>query len=160
MMNFSVNKWYSFNLMGSAFDYSYKIDSDLISSEDPGHSTNWDVRLKNTFKIRKNIKFQLDGSYNGPSVTAQGTREGFFMTSSAIRADFFDNKFGVTLQFKDMLGTGRHEFVAEGEDFYSRTLFERNPQVLKISLSYKINNYREKKGNGGAGMDYDGGDEF
>ena len=160
MLNMNMNKWYSFNLMGSAFDYSYKITSDLIESENPGHSTNWDMRLKNTFKLRKNVKFQLDGSYRGPSVTAQGTREGYFMTSSAVRADFFDNKLSVTLQFKDMLKTGKHEFESTGLDFYSKTLFERNPQVLQLSLSYKINNYLEKQSGVREGMDYDAGDDF
>ncbi|MCF8374127.1 MAG: TonB-dependent receptor [Bacteroidales bacterium] len=159
MLNINVNKWYNFNLMGSAFDYSYKITSDLLTSQDPGHSTNWDVRLKNTFKIRKNIKFQLDGSYEGPSVTAQGTREGYPMTSSAIRADFWDNKLSVTLQFKDMFGTGRHAHISEGPDFYSKSTFDRNPQVLQLSLSYKINNYREKKNGMGNGGGYEGGGE-
>ena len=160
MLNVKVNKLYSFNLMGSAFDYSYKIDSDLLDSEDPGHSTNWNINLKNTFRLGKKFKVQLDGRYNGPSVTAQGTREGYFMTSSAIRADFFDNKLTATLQFRDMFATGKHEFEAEGADFYSKTLFERNPQVLKLSLSYKINNYREKRGRSNDGMEMDGGEDF
>jgi outer membrane receptor protein involved in Fe transport len=160
MLNFNVNKWYSFNLMGSAFDYSYKIDSDLLTSTDPGHSTNWDVRLKNTFKLSKNVKFQLDGSYRGPSVTAQGTRDGYFMTSSAIRADFMENKLSVTLQFQDMFGTGKHAYISEGPDFYASTFYERNPQVLKLSLSYKINNYREKRNGMSNGGSYDGGEEF
>lgn len=160
MLNLNVNKWYSFNLMGSAFDYSYKIDSDLLQSKDPGHSTNWDIRLKNTFKVWTNVKFQLDGSYDGASVTAQGTRKGYFMTSSAIRADFWDNKLSLTLQFKDMFGTGKHAYISEGPDFYSNTYFKRNPQVLQLSLSYKINNYREKKNRTGNGGSYDGGEDF
>ncbi len=160
MLNLNLAKWYNLNFMGSAFDYSYKIDSEFLESQDPGHSTNWDVRLKNTFKLWKNVKFQVDGSYRGPSVTAQGTREGYFMTSSAIRSDFFDNKFSLTLKFKDIFGTGKHEYTSEGPGFYSKMLFERNPQVLSINLSYKINNYREKKSHNGNGMDYGEGDDF
>ncbi|MEA3443978.1 MAG: TonB-dependent receptor, partial [Bacteroidota bacterium] len=160
MLYLKISKWYSFNLMGSVFDFSYKINSDSLALQDPGHSTNWNISLKNTFKIGKNIKLQIDGSYRAPSITAQGTREGYFMTSSALRTDLFDNKLSISLQFKDMFGTGKHAFISEGPDFYSSMYFKRNPQVLRLSLSYKINNYREKKRQGNNGMDYSEGDDF
>lgn len=155
MFNLNLMKWWNFNLTGSAFHY--KIDTDLFQTE--RESFNWDFRTRSTFRLGKSLRFQLDGNYNSPSVSAQGTREGFWMIGSSIRTSFLDNRLSATLQIRDIFFTAKHEFVMESPDYYSRALFARNGQVVQLSLSYKFNNFKEKK-KVGRGSDFEGGGEM
>lgn len=155
MFNLNLMKWWNFNLTGSAFHY--KIDTDLFQSEK--ESFNWDFRTRNTFRIGKSLRFQIDGNYNSPSVSAQGTREGFWTIGTSARMSFFDNRLSATLQIRDIFFTAKHEFIMETPSYYSRALFARNGQVVQLSLSYKINNFKEKK-KVGRGGDFEGGGDM
>ena len=93
----------------------------------------------------------------GPSITSQGTREGFFMSSAAIRQDFFKNKLSLTFKVSDIFGTGNHSFTSESIDFYTEQERNRLAPVFSFNLSYKINNYKtDKKGRDGQSVDYEG----
>jgi hypothetical protein len=101
-------------------------------------------------------------SYQSKSVTAQGTTQGYYYMNLAFRQDFFKRKLSATLQFRDILGTMKRDFTNTGENFEQHVLMQREPRVVTLTLSYKINNYRSgddrRGGNGGGGdMDFGGG---
>jgi len=152
MLNLSLKKWWNFNISSSA--YHYKIDSELFKTDN--EDLTWYVRGRTSFILTKNIRLQIDGNYTAPSVTAQGSMEESYMFGSSIRADFMDRKLSVNLQVRDMFGTGRHEFVSYGEDFYSEMLFQRDAPVFRVSVSYKFNNFKEKRSSMDSSMN--GGD--
>ena len=72
-----------------------------------------------------------------------------------------------TLQIRDLLKTGKWEFTTEGPDFYNHNIFRRDP-LYALTLTYNINNYKEKKQNntpveeenGNGGEMEGGGEEF
>ena len=84
------------------------------------------------------------------------------MANAALKQDFFNRKLTATLQVRDILGTGIHEFTSSGPGFESYINFTRESPVVMITLSYKINNYKSKRknGNGGNDIDQDSGDIF
>jgi outer membrane receptor protein involved in Fe transport len=143
MLNYRPANWYMFNLMGNV--YRYQIVGQLYGKDINTTSTNWHTRLSNTFTITKTTKLQIDGMYNSPTVSAQGRREGFLFTNMAVRQDLFKNKLNITLSVRDLFSTAKFEFESQGPDFYSKTKFNQRPRIVSLSLSYKINNYRQQR---------------
>lgn len=162
MWNERPTKWWMFNLMGNI--YRYKVEGVLYDTDVTQTSNNWNARLGNTFTLSKTTKLQIDGMYNSPTTTAQGKREGFAFTNVAVRQDFFDNKLNVTLSVRDVLNTAKFGFESSGPGFYSKANFDMKSPVFAVTLSYKINNYRQKKsmnvenGENGGGMEMNGGE--
>ncbi len=144
MLNARFVKWLNFNISGNY--YYYQLISKGSSLGDINNSsTNFDMRGNLTFRIAKNSKLQVTLFYRGESVTAQGKRSPFFMTSAAFRQDLFKRKLAVTLRVRDIFQTMKYEFVSYGENFESYNSFSRQTPVFSINLSYRINNYKEKK---------------
>ena len=155
--NLNLLKWWRLNGSLSSYYYSIlgEIDGDNISEE----SFNWRFRLNNTFSFKTNTRIQLTGFYTAPSATAQGTRDAFYFASIAVRQDLLNKKLSITAQLKDIFNTFGHRFTSESDDFYVRTDFVRQGQVFMLSLTYRINNYKDKKNRKGVnGDDFEGMD--
>ena len=143
MLNYKPTKWWMFNLMGNL--YRYRITGDLYGSSIDQSSTNWNARFNNTFTITKTTKLQIDGMYNSPTTSAQGRRDGFAFTNMAVRQDLFENKLNVTFSIRDVLNTAKFGFMSSGPGFYSSSKFDMKSPVFSLTLSYKINNYKQKQ---------------
>jgi outer membrane receptor protein involved in Fe transport len=166
MLNYKPADWWSFNLMGNL--YRYRIVGNLNGRDVDQSSTNWNARLSNTFNLTKTTKLQIDGMYNSPTTSAQGSRDGFAFTNVALRQDLFKNKLNVTFTVRDVLNTAKFGFKSSGPDFYSKSKFDMKSPIFSLTLSFKINNYKQQKqrdevengGNGEMnGMDTSGGNE-
>jgi outer membrane receptor protein involved in Fe transport len=164
MLNYKPTKWWSFNLMGNL--YRYRIVGNLNGKDVDQSSNNWNARLSNTFNLTKTTKLQVDGMYNSPTTSAQGSRDGFAFTNVAVRQDLFKNKLNVTFSVRDVLNTAKFGFESKGTNFYSKSKFDMKSPVFSLTLSYKINNFKQKRqanegengGNGEMnGMDAGGG---
>jgi len=140
MFSYSPFKWWDLDIMGDLFNY--RVEGILYDEYFSNKSNNWSSRLNSTFKIKKNTQIQFNSMYNGPSVTAQGTRSDFYMVNLAVRQNFMDNKLSLVLQARDLFSTARHEFISEGPDFRTESLYTREAPMLTLSVSYKFNNYR------------------
>lgn len=156
MLSMDVVKWWKMELMGNLFDY--KIEGTLYDEPFSRTSLNWGSRFNNTFFAGEYTKIQLNGNYNSPSVSAQGTREGYYTLNAAISRDFFNRKLTIIAQARDVLSTARHEFTSQGPDFDNYMLYERKSPYYTLTLTYKLNNYKMKRGKnmGGDGMDSEG----
>lgn len=154
MVNFASLKWLELN--ASATIYRYWIEGEIQGEEIDARSNNWNTRLNSTFNITSKTRLQLTGFYNGPSVRAQGTREAFYYASLALRQDLFDRKLSATLQVRDLFGTMKYEFTSNGPNFESFVRFTREPQVVMLSLSYKLNNFKQRRGENRGGGDMGG----
>jgi outer membrane receptor protein involved in Fe transport len=156
MVNYAGMKW--LNLNASTSLYRYWIQGEINGEEIDTRSNNWNMRLNATVNFTTKTRLQLTTMYIGPSVTAQGEREGFFFSNLALRQDFLDRKLSATLQVRDLFGSMKHQFTSYGPAFTSSVEFTREPQVLMLSLSYKINNYRQRRSEGNMNMDADMGE--
>ena len=86
MLDFQVFSFWDFLLSGSA--YQYKIDTEYNGEEKHVESFNWNARLKNTFSITKSSNFEISLNYFSPSVSSQGTSEGFSDDLRSLPAGF------------------------------------------------------------------------
>jgi len=157
--NVSVQKWLIVNANVNMFHY--RITGDLNGESIDRESTNWGGRLNTTFKFSENSRLQMTGFFRGPSVTAQGSSDAMFFSNFSYRHEFFENKLSATVSMRDPFGTARFSRKSEGDNFTSRFKMEREPRVVFLTLSYKINNFKEdrnaNRGDGG-GMNMEGGD--
>jgi len=157
MFNFLVNKWFNFNVSGNL--YRYKLVGTISDADVANSSTNYDSRCNLNFRITPTTRLQVQGFYQGPSVTAQGQREDFLMTSAAIKQDFFKEKLSATLQIQDIFHTGSFSFINEGPNYHDSINMKRESQVVRLTLGFRINNYKKQNGAGeedpgnGNGMD-------
>ncbi len=165
MLGLEITKWWHLDLMGNIYDYrvegeyKYQSDGETRVANFSESSFNWNSRLNNTIRLGKSTRLQLNGMYNSPTVSAQGEREGFFMTNLALRQSFLKNKIAATLQVRDVLGTMSHSSTYEGDGFYSWYDFQPNTPLVSLTLSFKINNYKPDRRGGAQESDDLGGGE-
>lgn len=143
MGNINVNKWL---LVNASFTlYNYKIKGELDGKSVDKQSTNYSGRLNATVKFTPDSRLQLTVFYRGPSVSAQGDSKGMVFTNLAYRQDFMKKKLSATLSIRDVLGTAHFEGTSYGDNFKSTFRMTREPRVVMLTLSYKINNYKMDK---------------
>ncbi|MBN3034287.1 MAG: TonB-dependent receptor [Bacteroidales bacterium] len=143
MLNLFLSR--QFQLNTSATVYDYRLEGSVEEEDVTRSSTNWNTRTNFTAKFRWDIRLQLTGIYEGPSATAQGDREGFFVFNAAVRKDLLNQKLNMTLSVQDLFATGKREMVSTGQGFYSYDHFRREAPVLTLNISYLINNYRKER---------------
>jgi len=76
--------------------------------------------------------------------------------------DFLDGKFSTVLQVRDIFSTHKHVSIASNDDFYYYRTRSTNGPIISLSLSYKINNYKQesdRKGGRGGEMNGNGGED-
>ncbi len=159
MLNYTITPWWSANLSGSIYDYRMEVDEAYSNSINATQSNNWQARLSNTFKPTQTLRFQFDAMYNGPSITATGTRSSMMFTSAAVKKSFFNRKLDAGISVMDIFNTAKMDNKSSGASYYSEYSFDMKSPVIQFSISYLFNNYKsEKKGNGegkGEGMEMD-----
>ncbi len=159
MFNAKPYEFWTFNLLGNL--YNYKIDGTLLGRSFNRESFNWNARLNNTIIFNTTTRMQLNTSYNGPTVSAQGDREGYFSASLSLRKDMFDRMLTATLQVRDIFSSVDRESTIESLNFSSYSSFTRKSPTVMLNLKFNINNYendKKREGMPGNGND-DGGDE-
>jgi hypothetical protein len=158
MVNLDITKWLLFN--ASTNLYNYRMEGNIESEDIVRESTNWDGRGNLILKFNYDIRIQITGIYRGPTVTAQGEREGYFVTNAALRKDFFNKKLTTTLSVRDIFQGTRREMVSSGASFYSYEYFQRESPVVSLNITYLINNYKKKRNGSGNGSDSEDGMEM
>jgi len=141
--NIQVNSWFTINPMASIYDYKLNETSD--SSNVSKRSTNWNAGVEFAANLKTGTRVRLNGNYDGPSVTVDGTRKGLFFMGFSARQDFLKNQLSITLNIRDVLDSRRMKGTSEGDNYYSTNENWRKAPIFNISLSYKWNNYSRKK---------------
>lgn len=140
MGNINITKWLLVNTSFSL--YNYKMKGEVLGTPIDRESTNYSGRLNATVKFNPDSRLQLTGFYRGPSVSAQGEQKGMAFTNLSYRQDFMKKKLSATLSVRDLFGTMRMEGTSISDNFKSTFKMTREPRVLMLTLSYKINNYK------------------
>ncbi len=160
MLNLSFAQWFKNDLIGNLFHYklegdftTYDVNNKPNTQEFSTNSINWSLKNNSTFILDKTTRFQVDLSYVSKSKQAQGERKGFISANLGLKKEFFDNKLSATLQARNILGTAKHENFSKGENFYNYSKFDRQWPSIKLNLSYRINNYKKKRGTNNEDME-------
>ena len=140
MANINLNKWLLLNT--SVTLYNYKLRGEVLGKSVDKESTNYSGRLNATVKFSSDSRIQISSFYRGPSVSVQGDQKGMTFTNLSFRQDFMKKKLTATLSIRDLFGTMKMQGTSYADDFKSTFKMTREPHVLILTLSYKINNYK------------------
>ena len=83
--------------------------------------------------------------YNSPGITAQGSRSGFYTSSLGIKKSFLKNKASLNLTARNIVGNTIMTSTTISENQYRTGSFKREAQVLMLTFSYRINNYKTRQ---------------
>jgi len=133
-----------FRIIASGTLYNYWLKGAINGVNVDQSSTNFDSRLNLDMKLAKNTRVQLTGIYRGATASAQGTRDAMMFANIALKQDFLKNKLTATLQMQDIFGTMKFGGTTYGEGFRTNFKFQREPRVVQLTLSYKLNNFKNK----------------
>ncbi|MCZ4694902.1 outer membrane beta-barrel family protein [Ancylomarina euxinus] len=145
----AISKWWK-NLL--LVDVShYKIDGEYWDSSNLNNiekhdfstsSTNYTLRSISNFHLSKITQLQLDLEYNSKSKWAQGENGDSFLATSTLKHSFFKRKLSASFIVRDILNTANLKKTYYNNDFSLINKFKQKAPTFKISLSYKINNYK------------------
>ncbi len=156
MGNFNLTKWFMLNASFSLFNY--RIEGELNGRSIDRQSTSHSMRFNGTIRLHPESRLQITAFYRGPSIQPQGETSSMMFTNLSYRQELFDKKLTATLSIRDILATGKFEGKTIAPDFTNQFKFQREPRVVQLTLSYRINNYRSERNNTGNGnMDMGGG---
>jgi outer membrane receptor protein involved in Fe transport len=144
--NIQVNSWFTINPVASIYDY--KLNQTTDSTDNSRSSTNWNASVEFAANLKTNTKIRLNGNYDSPTVTVDGTRKGLFYVGFSARQDFFKNKLSLTFNIRDVLDSRRMKGTSEADNYYATNENWRKAPIFNISLSYKWNNYSRKRSGG------------
>lgn len=152
MLNLDFGRKVTVNLSGTV--YQYKIDGQVQGEDISNENITWDANSNTIIKFTPTTRFQMRLGYRGPSVRAQGTREGTLFTSAGIRQDLFKRKANITLNVRNLFGTMRREGTIETPDMYEYYLREYEFPSARLNFTFYLNKKPEnRKRNGNNGME-------
>ena len=151
MVDLTITDWWNVDFGGNLFNYKLKgevvyTDIDEVRTESLDRSnTTWNGRFNNTFKIWKNGVLQVNSRYNSKSISAQGTRNGYYSLDAAFKVSFLKKTLSANLQGRNLLGTAIRESRVDGLDFSSYYKWEPRYPMITLSISYRFNNFRQSR---------------
>ena len=104
----------------------------------------WSSRLNMNFIPWKDASFQLIGTYNSPTRSAQEYRKSQYFADASFRQDFMKNKLSLSLRLTDIFNTRSYSATTYGNSFTSESKWYRESRILYVGLQFKINNYNKK----------------
>ncbi|MCX6843993.1 MAG: TonB-dependent receptor [candidate division WOR-3 bacterium] len=137
-LEFRPLKWWNVSLSGDAYHYRLAAVALGVTRT----SFLWSGNLSNEFQLFPDTRLQVNARYSAPEISAQGTEKSSFTTSAAVKQQFFNRRLSLTLQIRDILGTGRHESTSEGTGFYNLSKSIRQAQVVSLGLTWNFNNFK------------------
>jgi len=144
MINYEIKP--GMRLVASGTLYNYWLKGEINGQNVDQQSTNFDGKLNFDMKLTNTTRMQLMGVYRGPTVSAQGSRDGMYFANASIKQDMLKNRLSATLQIQDIFGTMKFSGSSYGPNFENQFTFKRESQVVQLTLSYKINNFSSKPG--------------
>jgi hypothetical protein len=140
MTNIMLFRLWTLNLTGSLYDY--RVEGEVDSVPFSRHSLVWHGRLGNDFRLPTGTRLSFNVYYSSPSVSAQGTNQGYFVTDAAIQQSLFSRALAITLRVRDPFATGRWEAETQGDGFRMWNEFVGEARVVTLSVRYNFNNFR------------------
>lgn len=181
-----VKKVWRINVTGSF--YRNIIDSDNLLDENLSRDWAWNAGVNQTFTVGKDFDIQLNFRYRSPSLTSgsmgwgthgvgQGRRSASYFLNLGVKKGFINNSLILSFNVRNLLyfipkvrqmqisswqncdvyGLDDYDFTGD-TGYYSYSLREREGFNISLTLTYKLNNYRQRVQKEMGGDDYSEGE--
>jgi outer membrane receptor protein involved in Fe transport len=104
----------------------------------------WSSRVNMSFIPWKDASFQLIGTYNSPTRSAQEYHKSQYYADASFRQDFLKNKLSFSLRLTDIFNTRTFYETTYGDGFTTESKRYRESRILYAGLQLQINNYNKK----------------
>ena len=141
--NYDINKWIRFN---ATFEMrKYYIRGTYDGEDLSRNGQTW--RTKETLSLSpgKSTKIQLTFRLNGKNKTLISDNKGDFDLGLAIRQSLFKKKVSVSFSMRDMTGAHKRKSTTDTPAYWLYTERYRAAPVWNLGISYKFNNFKEKR---------------
>lgn len=110
-----------------------------------------------TVTIKKNTTFQFLAIYYAPGKIPQGEADAFYYFDFILNHSFFNKKLILGLRTHNTFDTGLYHFTTTGNGYNAEDWYRYEGPVFIFTLSYKLNNFKQKQTDEGVRMDFDSG---
>ena len=141
--NIQIKKWWSI-YAGTNFFY-YNVNGEVSGLPIDTSAITYTINLSNTIKFGKNTKLQFNVYYNAPTIELQGSQKSFITGGLALRHDFMKRKATLTLNVRDPFNMFKYNMILDNPTFYTNFKMRNETPVVRLSLSYRINNYQRRQ---------------
>jgi outer membrane receptor protein involved in Fe transport len=124
--------------------YWFKIDGEVSGESLYQESFTYNARIANNFTILKEYKVQFVGKYSSREVMVQGFNSAVYSFDIAIKRDFFEKKLSASFQMRNLFNTEVRESTVETASLYSYRLATPKWPVFSVSLSLRLNNFKNQ----------------
>lgn len=153
----TFNSWWDSNTNLNI--YNSKIDTDNVTGSSQDAITSWFLKMNNNFKLPKNYKIQLSGTYQsktnlpvnqggggmgGPQMSgSQSSSQGYVKSNYgvdlALQKSFLKNNAAtLTLSVNDMFKTRSYSQYSESNFFIQNSYRINDAPMFKLNFSYKF----------------------
>jgi len=142
MGNIEITDWWTLNANANLFDYYISANIEGVKTSRSAFS--WSTQLVNSFNITKTTSFQIIGAYNSKTVRSQGELSDYYFVDAALKQQFLNGRFSISLQLKDVLQSLNYKLITETENMNLLGDFLNESPILLFNVSYKFSNYKKK----------------
>ena len=107
MTGVDVYSWWNLNISSSIYSYKLFVDFENLTKRES--QLKLDSRINNTLELSNDFTLKWDLNYKSPSITAQTKQDGYFFSSLALKKDFMDNKWKLTLSYQDIFNSKKYK---------------------------------------------------
>ncbi|MCG6190726.1 TonB-dependent receptor [Maribellus maritimus] len=131
--------WWNANLSASLYSYKLNINFEKIQKTQKQFKT--DTRWNNTFLLPKLFTLKWDLKYNSPYQSAQTKRDAFFVSNLALKKEFCEGKWIITVVYNDIFSSEKYTTTKTGEGFFIKTQYKEEP-YFSFKLAYIFDNQK------------------
>lgn len=107
---------------------------------------NFSGRFSNTYTLPKNIDWQTNMYYRGPTENAQNKSKAYYNVSTALSKDVFDEKGTITLRLSDVFNSSRRRWNSKTESLQSYGEFQWREPTYSLNFTYRFNQKKKREG--------------
>jgi hypothetical protein len=149
-------KWLQFKLTGNVYRSEWAGGlSDGNYTE--GSSLTFNGSFTSTVTIKKNTSLQFLAIYYAPGDYPQGHADAFYYFDFILKHSFFNKKLNLGLRTHNTFDSGLYHYTAAGQTYFTENWYRYEGPVFIFTLSYKLNNFKQKASEQGVRMDFDSG---
>ncbi|MEO6838292.1 MAG: TonB-dependent receptor [Ginsengibacter sp.] len=133
-----LTKWW--NITANMNLYQTNISANVKSTSFSNSKFSWFAKLNSDMKLPSHFSIQIDGNYNSPIATPQGTVKEFGFVDLGIKKDFLKKKnASVNLSLTDVFNTRERETSYAIPDVFTQNSIEkRSSRFLRLNFTYNF----------------------
>jgi len=153
---YSPVDWLQFRVTADVY-YSQWMGSLADGNNLDGEGLQMNGNFSTSFTIKKNTALQFLAYYYAPGEIPQGTADAFYYFDFILKQYLFKKKLTLGLRTHNTFDSGLYHYNVSGEDYYAENWYRYEGPVFIFTLSYKLNNFKQKQPTEGVRMDFDSG---